>query len=345
MHLLKNLLLILFIVKTTIFCQTVTISEILDANLFRLSDGRVVKLAGVDAPQKNVEFEFLKEIAQETIEFSNSYLRNQKFKLDVIEQCKDFQLVIISKEYPFETIMFNYRFLEKGFGKYISNNKNYDTKELVRAQNFAIENNIGIWKYYKKNTLDTLDYFLSKSGSISIVDSSIFLCNTKETLIKTKSSIPLQFLTGAGLSLVSSIVGGIAGYGIEISLANDGAFLRGLGGAIIGTYAGYFVGFTSGVYLNVRKSYPNIDYTEFLVMTFGMSILSITTAALLVNDKSNGIPYVVGLLSPIIFSLTIANTFYNQPVVKIENEVDRIKSFHDFRESQTTRIELFRINF
>ena len=329
----------------SLLAQQVAIKEVLDANLFKLSDGRIVKLAGVDAPQKSISYEFLKEISQETIDFSKSYFQNQKFMVTVLTQCQDYQLVLLFKEYPLETVLINSRFLERGLGKYIPNNNDVDSKRMVRGENYAIQNNIGIWKYYQKNESDTLDFTLSKQGSARITDTTQFEKKVEHPIITTQPSIPLQFLTGAGLAIVSTIGGGLAGYGIEISTTNSGSFMRGFGGAVLGAYAGYFIGFTLGVYLHAKKSYPKIDYAEFLGMTFGLTLLSTATAALIVNDKHSGVPYLAALLSPIVFSLGIANTFYIPPKIELPTNISFISSFKDFRDAQTMSLEFLRITF
>lgn len=328
----------------SVLAQQVSIKEVLDANLFRLSDGRIVKLAGVDAPQKNISYESLKEIAQEAIDFSKSYFQNQKFKVTVLTQRQDYQLVLLFKEYPIETVLINSRFLERGLGKYIPNNNDVDSKRMAKGENYAIQNNIGIWKYYQKNERDTFDCALSNQGLARIADTTLFKRKT-EYLIPTEPSIPLQFLTGAGLAVASVIPVGCVGYLVEISLSGNTGEFRGLGGAILGGFAGYFIGFTSGVYLHAKRSYPKIDYAEFLGMTFGLSILSTTATALIVNDKRSGIPYWVALLSPVVFSLGIANTFYTQPKIEQPTNIQLNTSFKDFRESQTMSVEFLRITF
>jgi len=325
--------------------QTVSISEVLDANLFKLEDGRIIKLAGVDAPQKSISYESLKEIAQETIDFSKNYFKNQQFKITVLGQFKDYQLVFLFREYPIETVLINSRFLERGFGKYIPNTIGVESKRMAKREHYAIENNIGIWKYYQKCENDTLDCTLSKQGSARIADTTQFKKKVEYPVITTQPSIPLQFLTGAGLAIVTSIGGGLMGYVIEVSGSNSGTFLRGLGGAILGTYAGYFIGFTTGIYLHAKRSYPKIEYAEFLGMTFGLSLVTTATTALIINDKNSGIPYLAATLSPIVFSLAIANTFYNQPDISPTSSVVFKSTFQDFRESQTTRLELFQLTF
>ncbi|MDP2037943.1 MAG: hypothetical protein Q8L04_11210 [Ignavibacteria bacterium] len=334
----------IFLSLSSVLAQQVSIKEVLDANLFKLSDGRIVKLAGVDAPQKSISYEFLKEISQETIDFSKSYFQNQKFMVTVLTQCQDYQLVLLFKEYPLETVLINSRFLERGLGKYIPNNNDVDSKRMVRGENYAIQNNIGIWKYYQKNERDTFDCELSNQGLARIADTTLFKRETENPII-TEPSIPLQFLCGAGLAVVSVIPVGCVGYLVEISLSGNTGEFRGLGGAILGGFAGYFIGFTTGIYLHAKRSYPKIDYAEFLGMTFGLSLLSTVATALIVNDKRSGIPYWVALLSPVVFSLGIANTFYIPPKIEQPTNTSFISSFKDFRESQTTRLELFRINF
>ncbi|MCP5060842.1 MAG: hypothetical protein GY936_00045 [Ignavibacteriae bacterium] len=61
----KKILLLLFIsfsITNTCLAQKVKIIKILDSNLFELTDGRLIKLAGVDVPNINHKNDNLQKV-------------------------------------------------------------------------------------------------------------------------------------------------------------------------------------------------------------------------------------------------------------------------------------------
>ncbi|MBI3125321.1 MAG: thermonuclease family protein [Ignavibacteriales bacterium] len=341
----KTFLILNLLTVCLTYGQTVKVVEILDANLFRLEDGRKIKLAGIDVPQQSISYNALKEIANEAIELSSVQLKNHRFKLQVLSENKDYQLVFLIKEYPLETLNMSVRFLERGMGKYFPNHLGIDSVKLVDAENYANKREENLWSYYHKNSTDTLDYSLTHNG-IACINDSVSLRTAKIFQpLPIGYSIPLQFLAGTGLAIVFAIPSCAVGYAIETTLLGSRGEMRGLGGVILGMYAGYFWGFTTGVYITAKRNYPDINYGELLGITFGLTTLTSAVTALIVNDKHNSIPYLVALSSPAVFSLILANTYYNTPQIEQPPNTSINHSFQDFRDSRTTRLELFRINF
>lgn len=341
MCMLKNLLLLLFIVKATLFCQTVTISEILDANLFRLSDGRVVKLAGVDVPSDSSSIPYFRIIASSAKAFINNYSRTQ-LKMDSIsvDEKNRFLIVLLSKKYPLQDAFLNEMFLRNGFGRFINNTNSFNSSELINAQDYAFKNETGIWKFFTPSNTDTLDYMLTKSSFATVIQVDSNKLDNSHNKNSLAVRISFELFAGSGITFLSTLAGG----GIVALVTNDG--WAGLGGAVIGFGIGYFIGFPSMIHLVAKGENPNLNYWENLGCSWGLTLVNGFIASQIKSPKHP--MHYIAWISPIIGSL-IYTHIIEPKSAKTNNTLlipdKKNSSFHDFRESQTTRVELFRINF
>jgi hypothetical protein len=128
-----------------LLAQYVSISEILDANLFRLADGRVVKLAGVDVPFGSSSIPYLRKVADHSKSMINLY-HHTHLSLDSISynDSGDYLLVFLYRNYLIGKLNLSEKILDYGYGKYIKNFRSTDSTQLMFAENNAKEDQEGI---------------------------------------------------------------------------------------------------------------------------------------------------------------------------------------------------------
>ncbi len=342
MRLLRNTFALLLIAKSVLLCQTVTISEILDANLFKLSDGRIVKLAGVDAPSDSSSIPFLRAISGFAKEYIGGY-NKAKLELDSVsvDQNNRYTLVFLYKKYTLQDLNLNESFLMNGYGKFINNIGTHESTDLKAAQAAAVKSEKGIWRFFTPTENDTLDCYLSESGVAKIVTPDSSKLNNSYNQSPVAGKIAFELLAGSGVTLVSTL----AGFAIAASISTQDGWAM-LGGGVIGFALGYGIGFPTMIYLIAKEENPNLDPW----LNFGCSWgLTLATGLIASQIKVSNHPmYYVAFFSPIIGSLLYSHILAPQSPTKNNSLLlpDRkINSFNNFRESQTTRIELFRLTF
>ncbi|MEW6653615.1 MAG: thermonuclease family protein [Bacteroidota bacterium] len=342
MRLLRTTIALFFAAKSVLLCQTVTISEILDANLFKLSDGRLVKLAGVDAPNDSSQIPYLRIMASNAKTFMNSYSRT-KLKMDSIDYDSNnrFSFVILYKQYKLQDVCINELYIKNGFAKHFENTKSFNAYELIKAQEYAVKYDIGIWKFFTPTKKDTLDYMLAKSSPASLLQPDSNKLGNLYNQTPIVGRIAVQLLAGSSAALISTFVGA----GI-VALDSKKKGLEIVAGGIIGLGVGYLIGFPTVIYLIEKEENPNLNYWENLGCSWG---LTLATSLLATHVKERNHPvYYLAFFSPVIGSLLYAHLI--APKYPTSNNSllipeRRINTFKDFREAQTTSIELFRIHF
>lgn len=342
MGLIRNSWALLFIIKMSLFCQTVTISEILDANLFKLSDGRIIKLAGVDAPSDSSQIPYLRIVASNAKDFINGYSRIQLMMDSIaVDERNRYTLVILYKKYALQDVYLNEMYLRSGLGRFFNNTKSFAAIEFIKAQDYAYKNDIGVWKFFSPTTKDTLDNLLTRSAIATVIKPDSTKLDNSYNQTPTVVKIAFELFAGSGVTFLSTVAG--AGV-VALFSPNDG--WAALGGAAIGFSLGYFIGFPTMIYLIAKGENPNLNYWENLGCSWGLTLVNGLIASQ-INDRNHTVNY-VAWLSPVIGSLLYAHAIAPQTAINNSSLLlpDRkITSFKDFREFQTTRIELLRINF
>ena len=326
----------------SVLAQQVSIKEVLDANLFKLSDGRIVKLAGVDAPSDSSSIPFLRIVSGLAKEYISGY-KNSRLQMDSVSVDKNnrYCLVILYKKYAFQNMCLNENFLASGFGKFINNVEPFDSSELVKAQETAIKHEDGIWRFYTPTKNDTLDCTLTNSGIAYIINPDSTKLNNSYNQTSVVGKITIELLAGSGATFVSTL----AGVG-AVSLFNPNNGWAALGGGMIGLGVGYFIGFPTMIYLIAKGENPNLNFWENLGCSWGLTLVNGLIASQI--KEHNHPMHAIAWLSPVIGSLVYAHILAPQgPSTNsyLLAPDKKNSSFKDFRESQTTQVELFRINF
>ena len=159
-------LIMFFIICLAIQAQTVKIVKVLDSNLFQLDDGRIIKLAGIDVPNLSNPTQFFQAAAKDAVDYAKVNLLDRLVEIYSISRIpeKNFETVTMYKNYLFNRVNINAKYLSLGFGKYLNNIDEDLNKELLDSEMEAIKNGIGIWYYGNWLTnKDTLDADLIKS--------------------------------------------------------------------------------------------------------------------------------------------------------------------------------------
>lgn len=314
----------------------------LDANLFKLSDGRIVKLAGVDAPSDSSSIPFLRIVSGLAKDYIGGY-KNIRLQMDSVSVDKNnrYCLVILHRPYSLYDLCLNESYLLQGFGKYLDNVKPFDSSKLIEANEIAKEHEKGIWRFFTPAKNDTLDYTLTNSGVASTIKPDSTKLNNSYNQTPVAGKIAFELLAGSGVTIVSTF----AGAGIASALSSGNGWAA-LGGGIIGFGVGYSVGFPTMIYLIAKEENPNLNPWINFACSWGLTLVT-GAAAALIKEGHHPINYIAAF-SPVIGSLVYAHILAPQSPKTNDFLLlpDRkISSFKDFRDSQTTRLELFRISF
>jgi endonuclease YncB( thermonuclease family) len=109
----------------SLFAQTTKVIKVIDSNLFELEDGRIVKLAGIDVPQLSHPSAFFQSAAKDAVDYSKTNLLDRMVTIETISKLpdKNFEIVMMYKNYFFDKVNVSTRFLLYGFGKFYSKHK------------------------------------------------------------------------------------------------------------------------------------------------------------------------------------------------------------------------------
>ncbi len=332
----------IFLSLSSVLAQQVSIKEVLDANLFKLSDGRIVKLAGVDAPSDSSSIPFLRIVSGFAKEYMGGY---KKVKLEMdsvsVDQNNRYTLVFLYKKYTLQDLYLNESFLTNGYGKFINNIGSHESIDLKRAQAAAEKSEKGIWRFFTPTENDTLDYYLLESGIVKIINPDSNKLNNSYNQTPVAGKIAFELLAGSGVTILSTF----AGAGIASALSSGNGWAA-LGGGIIGFGVGYLVGFPTMIYLIAKEENPNLNPWINIACSWGLTLVT-GAAAALIKEGHHPINYIAAF-SPVIGSLVYAHILAPQSPKTNDFLLlpDRkISSFQDFRDAQTMSLEFFRITF
>lgn len=167
----KMLIFILFIACQMAPAQEIEIAEILDANLFKTVDGRLIRLANLEVPSLSDPDSSRFLLARNIVRFSESELLRYKcrFQLSPKTDCSEKGIASghLFKIFPLEELNINKRYLENGYGVYMPCDTLYMT-EYRKAGKRAMKKKLGIWKTGRRQRKP--DYFNRMRGSYWILN-------------------------------------------------------------------------------------------------------------------------------------------------------------------------------
>ena len=142
--------------KVSAKSETVTIVKILDGDTYDLSDGRRVRMLGIDTPEKGEPY------ADSARNLANSFLKGKQVTIDFEKNQKDrYDRYLVYLH--FQGILVNKLFLERGFARlYLFSGTRRYNSELITAQKLAREQKIGIWSLPEP---DREPFYIFSSGS------------------------------------------------------------------------------------------------------------------------------------------------------------------------------------
>jgi endonuclease YncB( thermonuclease family) len=133
-----------------------SVVEIIDGDTFKLSDSSIVRLIGVDTPEKGQPF------YDDAVALAESLLINNQIKL-IYDQRQFDNYNRVLAYVRFDSIIYNELILERGFANvYLFSENTKWRKRLISAQKQARINEIGIWS---NTDIDKEDYYIRIEGS------------------------------------------------------------------------------------------------------------------------------------------------------------------------------------
>lgn len=115
---------------------SVEVSRVIDGDTLELKNGEKVRLLGINTPEKK-EF-----YANEAINFTKQ-LENQTVEIEILSKDKygrNLGYVILNNK------LFNEEILKNGYAHFYSYEDDKYTKQLKKAESYAREKELGIWK-------------------------------------------------------------------------------------------------------------------------------------------------------------------------------------------------------
>ncbi len=332
-----------FVLSLTLYAQTERIIEVIDANLFKLQGGRLVKLAGVDCPQLSHPSNYFQSMAKKAVDYSKTELLDRMVVVESVSKSigKDYEFVIMYKKYLLSQSNINSKFLINGFGKFYDNVNLPIKHELLDSESEAIKNKRGIWFYGNNLTnYDTLDTDFIQNPSSRYISSYDFFMNKTSPQRSLFFQIPIEILAGFGVSFVTSVASGLIIYSFESKHER----LSGLKSAIGGTIVGYILGFPTGVYLVAKSRNEKLSLPLTILSSVGSSITFFALHSVVNKGNKSNWFTVVTSLSPIIGSLLYTHVIESSPTGNYNNQVGFTHNDY-YKSTQIFNINLLRINF
>ncbi len=293
-----------FLLTASLYPQKVKVTKVIDSNLFELSDGRIVKLAGIDVPMLSHLSKFYQSAAQDAVEYSKINLLNRFVTVETIERFpdKDFSTVMMYKNYLFNKVNVSTRYLLYGYGKFYDNVDEKWKAEFLDFQKSAMENKRGIWLNDNLTMNDTLDAFFMKD-SLNLRRQSNLEFTYKSLPRPLYFQIPLELLAGTGMTIITGIASGVIIYMFEDKRGEFSGFGAVMGGSILG----YGFGFPIGVYLTANPQNPNVSLPLTILSSVGLTVGMFGITSLIAGDDKNSWVRYLPIFAPIIGSLVYAH--------------------------------------
>ncbi|MGE5351062.1 MAG: thermonuclease family protein [Acidobacteriota bacterium] len=293
--------------------QTVRIKTILDSNLFETFDGKIIKLAGVDAPAINHPAPYMRDVAERAYLYARSVFLNRHFSIAPLlpkDTTKNYELVFMQKDYPLGPVDYNREYLLEGFGRFTGHVPDEFYAGYKEAENEAIEKKNGIWNYLPGDSTLALERQFSpeESAQLRSQDSLLFI----KDAFKRKSD-------PAGRIASELIMAPLSGFAVAYVSLFASAGIGALGGsegfglfpyAILGAGLGYTAGSALFVYLVEHNDNPNVTFWGTLGYSFLGAGAGIGLACLFPYGTSQ---YVAFFAAPVISSIIYANYVVPEP--------------------------------
>lgn len=314
----------MFILCVSISAQTSKISRIIDSNLFGLADGRMIKLAGLDVPNKNHPDRYLRSVADKALVYARSVFLNRYFTIHTVtppDSTRDYELVIIQKDYPLGLIDYNKEYLSQGFGRFTGQAPKDYYNDYRNAEQDALVNERGIWKVINAGSAETFDRdFSAEEQSRYVQKDSIFSLRTEPVEYRRNPSpgiIAGEVCLAPVMGILTAIPTTFLFAGLSDANQKNDRFDNGAFG-ILGAGLGYIAGTGIGVYILAHADNPNVTFTGTLTGAALGAVGGIGLAALMNNGKSSA-PYIVGFAGPLIGSMVYTNFLVSRPLPKTYN--------------------------
>jgi len=152
------ILVISFLVNSSLFAQKVKITKIIDTNLFEINKQDTVKLANMDIPSKTIKDSLLqKNFIPYVLKYEYKQLHRKYFILEYADSSDSLQqvrAVYLYEKHPLSKELVNDDFLLKGYAKYIPVKDSDEQKMCEMAVLKARKSKKGIWnsgQYFRKD--------------------------------------------------------------------------------------------------------------------------------------------------------------------------------------------------
>ena len=144
------------IISKTIDLNITTVTEIIDGDTFRLSDSTLVRLIGIDTPEKGQAF------YDEAVALAESVLIDKPVSL-IFNKEKSDRYKRSLAYLKVDSLIFNELVLERGLANvYLFSENQLWREKLISAQKRARMNNLGLWSVEKE---DQEEYYIRIEGS------------------------------------------------------------------------------------------------------------------------------------------------------------------------------------
>lgn len=170
------------------FYEEYRVEKVIDGDTIEISNGQKIRLIGINAPERG------KYYYNESKKYLENLILNKKIRIEYDSKTKDSYGRTLAY-IIFENKNINIEILKNGFAHtYKLNEISKYRKELLEAENYAIKNEIGIWKNSKYSDCIILkDLFFSKEERIIIKNKCNFTINFKNWYIEDESHNTLYF--------------------------------------------------------------------------------------------------------------------------------------------------------
>jgi len=328
----------------TLLPQEVTITRIADSNLFQLKDSTYIKMAGVDIPRLSNPEYVLRIVAKNSLSFSERQLLNKTFKVRIIDKSDDYKLVYLIHEYLMGETIFNFAYLEKGFGKFLNNIDANDKEQFLSAQKKAQKNKSGIWKTLGSDTNLILDReFTSVSSNKLLADSLEF--EIKKNPKPTAGHVIAELLGGMAGGLLASM----ASYGSTLMFYPQEREDKYKSFRNIAAYSGFSIGSASLIYLLGKNTSKDISYGYTLlssVIGSGIGLGFLYQGEDGIDNIYVFISVLCSIAGPLIYVNAIAPDKFSQKVSSIQiKPKDNLTAANFYNRTKFIDFEILRLNF
>ncbi len=246
----------LFVFSLHLSAEEVVIRKILDSNLFETKGGQKIKLAYIDAPSITDPNPNIRSFARSVQRYAKSEMLNRAVEIEYLASTggpAGIRPVRMWKKFPLQTVDFNKKFLENGFGKLAKEAGLPIEEAYLAAEQKAKQKHRGIWNthYYKPASpnIYTVNMMLG-AGSNKELEGDY-----KEVMLNAH---PLA--NGSGFALRLTMIYGQYTYEYS-SIPQDGVLFYSIN--LYSVFAGRNVGFEPGLIL---FNFPNDPYFPGLVL-------------------------------------------------------------------------------